>query len=147
LKGKKEMTNTVSLTQMQWVRSKDGILAGVCEGLAKQLDINPWLLRAGWLTAVLFFGTGILFYVILAFSMPREDRLHEAHNKRFLGVCARIARKTELDIGLVRSLAVILGLFSFGATMVGYIVLYFVLPQEENVIDIRRIDKTSAIRL
>ena len=141
------MTNTVSLSQMQWVRSKDGVFAGVCAGLAKQFDIEPWLVRAAWLVAVLFFGTGILFYLILAFALPREDQLHEAHEKRFLGVCARISRKTGLDIGLVRTLAVVLGVFSFGATIVGYIVLYFVLPAEEGVIDIRRIDNKTSIRM
>ena len=141
------MTNSVSLAQTPWIRSKDGIFAGVCEGMGKQLDIHPWLLRAAWLGAVLFFGTGLLFYLILAFTLPREDRLAEAHNKRFLGVCGRISRKTGFDIGLVRALTVILGLFSFGSTVVGYLVLYFVLPAEEGVIDIHRIERFSAIRL
>lgn len=141
------MNDTMSLTKMQWIRSKDGIIAGVCSGLSRQLGLNPWILRACWLASVLFFGTGVLAYMILAFALPREDQLIEARQNRFLGVCARISRKTGMDIGLVRALTIMLGLFSLGSTMVGYIVLYFVLPAEEDVIDIRKIGPSSVIRM
>lgn len=137
----------MSLARMQWLRSKDGIFGGVCSGLSQQLGVNPWIMRAGWLLTVLFYGTGILFYLILVFALPREDRLPEARQKRFLGVCARISRKTGIDIGLVRALTVLLGLLSLGSTMVGYVVLYFVLPTEDDVIDIRKIERTTSIRL
>jgi phage shock protein PspC (stress-responsive transcriptional regulator) len=141
------MSNTVSLAQMRWVRSRDGVVAGVCEGLGRELGIEPWLLRAAWLLAVLMFGTGILFYLILWWAMPREDQLAEAYDKRFLGVCAKMARKSGLDIGLVRALTIMLAVFSFGSTMVGYFVLYFLMPDQKHVIDIPRIEKSSAIRM
>ena len=141
------MTSAISLTRMQWVRSPDGILAGVCEGMGKQLDMNPWVLRAAWLATVLFFGTGLLFYLIMAFALPRSDKLADANGKRYFGVCRWLARKSNIDIGLVRALTVILALFSFGATMVGYVVLYFVLPEDDGVMELKVIDRTSSYSL
>ena len=83
------MTSAISLTRMQWVRSPDGIFAGVCEGIGKQLDMNPWVLRAAWSATVLFFGTGLLFYLIMAFALPRSDKMANALGKRYFGVCSR----------------------------------------------------------
>lgn len=137
------MTSAISLTRMQWVRSPDGIIAGVCEGLGKQLDVNPWVLRTAWLATVLFFGTGLLFYLIMAYALPRSDKLAGANSKRYLGVCSKLSRKVGMDIGLVRALTVILALFSFGATMVGYVILYFVLPEDDGIIELKVIDRTS----
>lgn len=111
----------------RWVRSPDGLVAGVCEGLSKRLDIDPWVLRLLWLGTVLLFGTGLFLYVILAIALPREDKLAEASNKRLLGVCARIARVSDLEVGVVRTLAILLAVASFGATIVGYLVLHFVM--------------------
>jgi len=143
-KKEKEMTGSMSLTGMRWVRSPDGVFAGVCEGLGKQLDVNPWMIRSAWLVTVLFFGTGLLFYLIMAFSLPRSDKLVGASEKRYLGVCSRLSRKTGLDIGLVRALTVTLAVFSIGATIVGYIILYFVLPEDDGVIELKVIDKARS---
>lgn len=114
--------------EYKWVRSPDGLVAGVCEGLGKRFGVDPWLIRAGWLISVLALGTGLLAYIILAFTLPRSDRLAEAHEKKILGVSTRIAHATGMEIGLVRALIVTSALFSFGATLVGYVVLYFVIP-------------------
>jgi len=138
------MTTSMSLTRMRWVRSPDGIVAGVCEGMAKQLDMNPWILRSAWLATVLFFGTGLLFYFIMAYALPRSDRLDVAGDKRYLGVCSRLARKSGMDVGLIRALAIILALFSLGATLVGYVILYFIMPEEDGVIELKVIDKSSS---
>ena len=116
----------------RWVRSTDGILAGVCEGLGKRFGIDPWLLRLGWLVSVFALGTGLVLYFILAFCLPREDQISKAFNKTFLGVCARIAASTGMDVGLVRSIAVMLGIASLGATFIGYIILHFVVPDNSE---------------
>jgi phage shock protein C len=138
------MTSAISLTRMQWVRSPDGIIAGVCEGLGKQLDVNPWILRTAWLVTVLFFGTGLLFYLIMAYALPRSDKLAGADGKRYLGVCSRLSRKVGMDIGLLRALTVIVALFSFGATIVGYVLLYFLVPEDHGIIELKAIDRTSS---
>jgi phage shock protein PspC (stress-responsive transcriptional regulator) len=116
----------------RWVRSPDGLVAGVCEGLSRRLDIDPWILRLLWLGTVLFFGTGLFLYIVLAIALPREDRLAEASGKRVLGVCGRIARVTGLEVGVVRTLAILLAVASFGATIVGYLVLHFVMDEGQG---------------
>ena len=123
-----------NIQSKQWYRSNEGLIAGVCEGLGRRFDVDPWLVRIGWLISVLALGTGLLLYVILAFCLPREDALIEAQEKRFLGVCARISRSTGIDVGLVRTGCVLLALGSMGATIVGYVVLNFVIPDESDVI-------------
>lgn len=45
---------------------------GVCSGLADYFQLDPTLVRIAFLIALLFFGTGLLLYVILAVVMPSE---------------------------------------------------------------------------
>ncbi len=45
---------------------------GVCSGLADYFQLDPTLIRLAFLIALLFFGTGLLLYVILAVVMPSE---------------------------------------------------------------------------
>ncbi len=45
-------------------------LFGVCSGLANYFDIDPTLMRALFIIAVLMAGTGVLAYIVLAFIMP-----------------------------------------------------------------------------
>ena len=116
--------------QRRWTRSRDGWLAGVCEGLGQNFGIEPWLLRTIWIFSVLFFGLGLIFYVALAISLPKED---QPEAERILGVCYRIHLRTNLDLGLVRFLALLSALSSLGATIVGYIVLHFVLSENPPV--------------
>lgn len=47
-------------------------LFGVCSGLANYFDIDPTLMRILFLAAFLFFGTGLLLYVILFIVMPEN---------------------------------------------------------------------------
>lgn len=47
-------------------------LAGVCGGLAEYFGIDPTLVRIGYVAATLFFGTGVLLYLILALVMPER---------------------------------------------------------------------------
>lgn len=125
-------TFETALTEQRWVRSKEGIIAGVCSGLGQRFNMDPWLLRALWLGGTLFFGTGILLYLILAATLPREDRLGQAQRQRVMGVCARLSRSSGIDVGALRAMTVLLTLASFGATLVGYVVLYFVVPNDQQ---------------
>lgn len=115
-------------TNEKWVRSNDGWLAGVCQGLAVRFGVEPWIMRAAWLASIVFLGFGVLVYILLALTLPREDQLHSSHQEKFLGVCRKISLRTGFDVGLVRFITAFLAVSSFGATMVGYLVLYFVLP-------------------
>ncbi|GCC50249.1 PspC domain-containing protein [Chryseotalea sanaruensis] len=48
------------------------MIMGVCSGLADYFQLDPTLVRIAFLIALLFFGTGLLLYVILAVVMPSE---------------------------------------------------------------------------
>jgi phage shock protein PspC (stress-responsive transcriptional regulator) len=117
---------------MKWVRSKDGVIFGVCKGLARTLDIPLGWFRLLWVFSLLFFGVGLGVYLMLAITLPREDKALQALDPWILGVCSRISIRTELDVGIVRFLAVSLSLLSLGATLVGYIVLHFILDRPAN---------------
>lgn len=112
-------------------RASEGVLSGVCAGIAKRLDLEPWLVRFLFVCSIIFFGTGIFFYLLLTFSLPRADRLAHAYDKRIMGVCSMIAKRSELDVGLTRFLALILLFASFGWAILAYVVLFFVLPTKD----------------
>ncbi|MEO0815176.1 MAG: PspC domain-containing protein, partial [Myxococcota bacterium] len=105
------------------VRTRDGYVAGVCDGLGRYFDVNPTLIRIGWLAAVVFFGTGLLAYVAMWWLMPREDQLaleqtqwqrnsatgryspplqRTTHDKKIFGVCGGLARSWQIDPVFVR---------------------------------------------
>ena len=48
----------------------DKKLFGVCSGLANYFDLDPTIMRIIFIVALLFFGTGLLLYLILALVMP-----------------------------------------------------------------------------
>ena len=50
----------------------DRVIAGVCGGIAEYFDMDPTLVRAGYvLLSVLSTGfPGLLVYIVLAFVMP-----------------------------------------------------------------------------
>lgn len=53
-------------------RSKENrMVCGVCGGIAEYFNIDPTLVRLGWvLAAVCSFGTGVLAYFIAAVIIP-----------------------------------------------------------------------------
>jgi phage shock protein C len=54
------------------VKSSDKKLFGVCGGLGNYFDIDPTVVRIGFLIAFFGFGTGLLIYLILAIAMPDQ---------------------------------------------------------------------------
>jgi phage shock protein PspC (stress-responsive transcriptional regulator) len=51
----------------------DRVLAGVAGGIARYLDIDPTLVRVGFVAGVLFGGLGIVAYLVLAVVTPNDD--------------------------------------------------------------------------
>lgn len=126
------MENSASLTSnYRWTRAADGALAGVCKGLGTSLGIETWVLRVIWIVALLWFGSGILFYLILAVSLPRADKLDQALDRKLLGVCARIANRYRIEVGVVRTAFVLISVVTFGAAILGYGLCYFLIPKVE----------------
>jgi phage shock protein C len=52
--------------------SHDKVIAGVCGGIANYFDLDPTLVRVGYVLLSLFSAgfPGILAYVVMAFVMP-----------------------------------------------------------------------------
>ncbi len=120
------------IVDQKWLRSSQGLIAGVCEGVGRRLGVDPWLVRLGWLLSVCLFGTGILAYLVLAICLPREDDPVQGQRRRLLGVCWRISQRTGMEVGIVRALTVVLSVASLGLTVLAYIVLNFVLEPEHD---------------
>lgn len=54
-------------------RAEEGkMVCGVCAGIANYFDIDPTLIRLGWVILSCFGGTGILAYFIAAVIIPKE---------------------------------------------------------------------------
>ncbi|MBT4760462.1 MAG: PspC domain-containing protein [Bdellovibrionaceae bacterium] len=119
--------------QTKWLRSKDGLIAGVCTGVAEVLGVDLLIVRLLWLASVLFLGAGLWLYIGLAISLPREDRLNQAWQPMLLGVSKKIAYKTSLEIGMVRFFTLCLAVMSFGFTALLYVLLYFLMPDPHDL--------------
>ena len=48
-----------------YLSERDRILGGVCGGLAEYFDIDPLLVRIGFLVLFFGFGTGLLAYFLI----------------------------------------------------------------------------------
>ena len=68
------------------------------------------------------------------FDRPYAKRLERPlHGRRFAGVCAAFANYLDVDVTLVRVLAVIGLFFSFGTGLIAYIIASIVIPNEERL--------------
>jgi phage shock protein PspC (stress-responsive transcriptional regulator) len=55
-------------------RSRKGMIAGVCEGIADYLGWDPTLLRVGYiLLTILTAFSGVIAYLVLWIVMPKEE--------------------------------------------------------------------------
>lgn len=53
--------------------SRNRVLAGVCGGLGEYFEIDPVLIRIGFILLTLAHGLGILLYIILMIIIPKES--------------------------------------------------------------------------
>lgn len=138
--------NTYDSLQLPLTRSSDGYVAGVCEGLGRHFDIDPTLLRIGWLIAMVFFGTGILLYLALWWIMPPEREAaalpgharsigtgfgqlrRSAEDRRLFGVCGGLAEAWSIDPVFVRLGVLGATFFSGGLAVLAYAVAVFLIP-------------------
>lgn len=54
-------------------RSRDGMIGGVCAGLADYMGLDPTVVRVAWILMVFFAGFGIILYIILWLVMPQRE--------------------------------------------------------------------------
>ena len=50
----------------------DKMLGGVCGGIAEYFDIDPTLVRLGWVLFCALGGRGILAYIVAAIVIPEQ---------------------------------------------------------------------------
>lgn len=125
-----EKENASALTNLEWARARDGWLSGVCLLFARRLKIPVAMVRIAWILAAFLFGSGIFSYFIFAISLPLQGGREKAYRKRFLGVCRRISLRTGHEIGLIRLLAVLSFFVSAGASLLIYIMLNLLMPEQ-----------------
>lgn len=58
------------MNQKLYRSAKDKMLCGVCGGLAEYFQLDPTLVRLGWVIFCALGGSGVLAYIIAAFIVP-----------------------------------------------------------------------------
>ncbi len=53
-------------------RSNNKMLCGVCAGIGEYFDIDPTLVRLGWVVLSLFAGCGVILYIAAAIIIPKQ---------------------------------------------------------------------------
>ena len=106
-------------------------IGGVCAGIANFFGIDPTIVRLIALILLVFYGTGLLAYIILWICVPSsahqvigssQKRLfRDISNKTIGGVCAGLANYFDVSIGVTKALFVVGALISFPLTVFGNI--------------------------
>lgn len=60
-------------------RSYNGVIAGVCGGLSNYFNLDPVLVRAIFLLLFLVGGGGVLLYIILWITVPRDTNHYASY--------------------------------------------------------------------
>jgi len=119
----------------------DRKLGGVCAGLAHYLDMDVSLVRVLAVCSVIFYGLGLLAYLVAWMVIPEGDpgaapvpppyhRLHRSLTDRKVGgVCGGVAEYLEADPTIIRLIWAV-SFFVFGVGGVLYLLLWFILPAD-----------------
>ncbi len=122
----------------------DRKLGGVCAGLAEYLDMDVSLVRVLAAVSILFYGVGLMAYLVAWIvipegppvalphaSLPPSRRLHRsATDRKIGGVCGGVAEFLDADPSVIRIIWLVSVLF-FGTGLMLYLLLWFILPLEE----------------
>lgn len=60
---------------------RERMLCGVCGGIAEYFDLDPSLVRLGWIVLFAMAGSGIIAYIIAAVIIPSEQCLKRLSEK------------------------------------------------------------------
>ena len=52
--------------------NENKMLFGVCGGIAEYFDLDPTLIRLGWVAFCALVGSGIIAYIIAAIIIPQK---------------------------------------------------------------------------
>lgn len=56
-------------------RSNNGMIGGVCAGIAEYMNLDPTIVRIIWILMVFFAGFGVLLYFILWLVIPKQKQI------------------------------------------------------------------------
>ena len=121
----------------------DRKLGGVCAGLADYLGMDVSLIRVLAAISVIFYGVGLIAYLVAWIVIPEEQfapgaqpprppsrRLHRSMTDRKIGgVCGGLAEFLEADVSIIRVLW-LLAIFLAGSGLILYLLLWFILPAD-----------------
>jgi phage shock protein PspC (stress-responsive transcriptional regulator) len=65
-----EIEREIKMTKKLHRNMSNSKLFGVCAGLADYLEVDVTIIRVIWAVVTLFYGTGLLLYILAAFIMP-----------------------------------------------------------------------------
>ena len=67
-----------TIMEKRLYKSKENkMLAGVCGGIAEYFNLDPTLIRLGWIVFSALGGSGILAYIIAAIVIPQNPYIEE----------------------------------------------------------------------
>ena len=128
---------------------RDGVVAGICEGLGERFGISAIWLRLSLIVMSLFGGTGVVLYLVYWAIVPRQDELvlelaitdaagrrtfrRTVTDKKLSGVCAGLARGWNADPSLIRFATLALFCASAGSMLLVYLVAVLVMPGAPEV--------------
>jgi phage shock protein PspC (stress-responsive transcriptional regulator) len=133
------------MTIRRLTRSRNnGVIAGVCSGLADYLGVDVVLVRLLWVVLSIFPGAiigGVIVYLAAwliipegsaSAEVPNSSRLtRSATDKKVAGICGGLAEYFGVDATPIRLLWVVLSIFC-GAVIGGviaYLVAWLIIPR------------------
>ena len=54
-------------------KSNNKVVCGVCGGIAEYFNIDPTLVRLGFVAGSIIFGSGLLAYIVCALILPEGE--------------------------------------------------------------------------
>ncbi|MBU1197424.1 PspC domain-containing protein [Candidatus Micrarchaeota archaeon] len=99
-------------------RSKDRMIAGICGGIAKYLNVDVSLIRILWLIWVLMGGTGLIAYIIAWIIIPEEPSGRVKYDHAGLKRFAKETKKMAAEMESIEEKRTDYGAFFFGLAFV-----------------------------
>ena len=108
-------------------RSDDRVLGGVASGLGDYFNVDPLLIRIGFVGLMVFGGSGLFLYLV-AWALIPDDATHQSAAERFLGRSGggvRVLLWLLLFLVIVGALANVVGGANGGAVIAAILVVGF----------------------
>ena len=72
--AKRKMRKRTTKIKKLYRSANERILGGVCGGIGEYTNLDPVLIRLLWVLAALFWGSGIILYIIAWIIIPRNPK-------------------------------------------------------------------------